>query len=145
MSHFICVQPIIPSPAPAGGGNIIVDGYTDGYANIGDCVYTESFNGDGYATYRKADPTDITKMPAVGLLLSAGPGNFCRVQLSGVIQGLYGGFSPRQLLFVGLDGRLSTTPPILTGGYVFIQHFGACIGENVFHLTPNYLMTKRIS
>jgi hypothetical protein len=112
---------------------------------LGDCVYiTGDAVGDRYQV-TKADPTDYSKMPAVGVIVSKVSATQCRVQFIGELVDIYSGLTVRKTAFVGLDGRIAESPPIPAPvGYAFSQTLGTVIDSGRILLTPNFHMIKQV-
>jgi hypothetical protein len=112
---------------------------------VGDCVYISAdYSGIRYSVTR-ADPRDTLKMPAVGIIISKSSPTLCKVQWSGELAGVYTGLTVNKPIFVGLDGRVTITPPgPLTGGYSFVQNLGVIVGTSRILLAPNFFMVKRV-
>ena len=115
--------------------------------SVGDCVCIAAEYTGGRYQVTKADPTDINRMPAVGVIVAKTTDTNCKVQFLGEMNGsLYSGLPIGKPLFVGADGRLSAAvpnPPV--AGYAFAQAMGLSGASSRVVLVPNFFMTKRIS
>lgn len=116
---------------------------------VGKAVYaTGPLVGDLYQV-TTANPRDESKMPAFGVIIEKESpiATECVVLLVGEVRDLSGfTFTPRKLLFVGVDGSLSETPPTpLPSGYAFVQPLGFAISTDRAALNPSAAMTKRIN
>lgn len=113
--------------------------------SVGDCVYISSEYSGGLYQVSKADPSDYSKMPAVGVIISKASAITCKVQFLGEMNGIYTGLTLRKPLFVGADARLTSTPPVApVSGYAFVQNMGMAAGSTRVILVPNFFMVKRV-
>lgn len=82
---------------------------------------------------QKADPQDAGKMPAVGVLISKSTPTAGVIQTYGPCS-LFLGLDPlRQVYFLGNDGRLSETKPVVgVDGYAFVQFLGKPVSDDIF-------------
>lgn len=111
---------------------------------VGNCVYVSGPEVAGSYQVTTADPADITKMPAVGVIESIS-GTDCMVHVLGELPNTYTGLTPGKVLFVGSDGRLSESIPApVLGGYAFVQSMGAALSAGVVLMLPSFNLTKRI-
>lgn len=113
--------------------------------SVGNCVYITSDISGGLHQVTTCDPTDFSKMPAVGVILSKDTDTLCTVLVLGELPGLYTGLPVRKVVFVGLDGKIASAPPApAAGSFVFVQHLGSVTDAGRVLLNPNFHMTKRI-
>ncbi len=83
-----------------------------------------------------ADCTDITKMPAVGVLISKTTPTTGIMQLFGDVTGLFSGLDVTKKYFVGPAGTLVTPAPFPgVGSKVHVQRFGFSVSSTVLWLT----------
>jgi len=103
---------------------IIVDGTCLSTDSPGDCVYIAGdFTGAPYVVTR-ADITDRTKMSAIGVILTKSSPTACRIIMQGIADG-YSGLVRGYPVYVGVDGRPTSTPPVPGPGQRFyIQSMG---------------------
>jgi hypothetical protein len=98
---------------------------------VGNCVYIAGDAVGSTYVVRTADPTDPEKMPVVGVLWKKRSATECRVRLFGELKGVYAGLSPGLPLYVGLDGRLTHTPPENPGGPIYAQLVGWALSSSM--------------
>jgi hypothetical protein len=112
---------------------------------VGKCVYIAGPKVGDYYQVAQADPSDILKMPAIGVVTEKADATHCTVQCLGEVSGIYSGLTIPKPLFVSLLGDLSAAPPDpLPAGYAMAQVMGATMSPGDVLLCPNFFMTKRI-
>ena len=112
---------------------------------IGNCVYIAGPVSGGLYTVATADPTNASKMPVVGVIMTKSSSTICRVQWLGEIDAIYTGMTIRKPLFVGLTRRLEEAPPTPPiSGYAFAQSMGTVLDSGKLLLIPNFHMVKRV-
>jgi hypothetical protein len=112
---------------------------------VGKCVYPSADKVGEFYQVRTANPSDTTKMPAFGIIISKSSDTEGIVQLFGEMDGTYSGLTVGRVMFVGDNGNLNETPPIPpVGEYRFVQTMGANLGSSVVMLNPSFSMVKRI-
>lgn len=113
--------------------------------SVGDCVYITGDSIAGFYQVTKADPSDQSKMPSIGIITIKKSPTECRVQFIGEVSNVYVGLTPRSTLFVGSTGRLSDVAPVPSlGDYAFVQAMGSVVSSTVIVLLPSLALTKRI-
>ena len=111
--------------------------------SVGDCVYARPLSSDNNYKVSKVNPDNVSKMPAVGMIVYK-ENNNCKVQVSGVVKGIYGGMDIRKPLYVDKDGGLTQyLPPEIEGDRMFIQPMGMAISENSLVLSPSSFYARR--
>ena len=111
---------------------------------VGDSVYFSDDYSAGTYQVRTADPRDLLKIPAFGIITLKTSPTTCRVQWIGEVKDTYTGLTRNKTLFVGPDGRLSETPPTpLVAGYAMVQSMGVAMSSDIVLLVPSFSMTKR--
>ena len=112
--------------------------------SVGDLVcISAGFTGGNY-TVTKADPSDYTKMPAVGVIVSKPTATLAVVQFSLEIKEIYAALVPGRVYFVGTNGWPSAVPPAPTpGGRAYVQPVGVAVDETVLRLDPAKTMIVR--
>lgn len=122
------------SSGGGGGGTDSVEISYSGTVDVGDAVYRVPETG----RVALADPSDPSKMPAVGLVTEIKTGGKCVVQFAGPVVGLYTAEESETTLFVGIDGRLA--PSLL--GIQRVQTMGYFISQNtlILHVNPSILV-----
>ena len=112
---------------------------------VGKCVYISGPKTGEYYQVDQADPANILKMPAIGVVIQKEDTTHCTVQCLGEVGGLYSGFSIPKPLFVAADAGLTHVPPDpLPSGYSMAQVMGAAMATDEILLCPNFMMVKRI-
>jgi hypothetical protein len=114
---------------------------------VGYCVYIAGPKVDEYYQVDRADPSNIVKMPALGVVTEKTDSTHCVVQCLGELQGLFTGLTFPKSLFVTMDGRLSHDLPMpapAPDSYAMVQPMGTAMGSSEVLLSPNFLMIKRI-
>lgn len=112
--------------------------------SVGDCVYVSGPKVGDLCQVDRADPADILKMPAIGVLIAMAISGQGEVQFLGEMLGVYSGLNVRKSLFVDEAGRLSEAPPAAApGGYAYVQALGYSIDLTSLILVPSFTMVKR--
>jgi len=112
---------------------------------IGNCVCITGPDIAGKYQVTTANPADVNKMPAWGVIKKKTSSTECKVQFVGEIKGMYALMIPQDVLFVGSDGKLSNIPPAPSvGGYAFVQAMGHVLSDDALLLMPTFSLTKRI-
>ena len=103
---------------------------------VGDCLALRDVaTGTGRWRVTRADPTQGTRMPAIGVLIRKNTPTTGIMQRVGMVRGLYSGLNPVRLVWVGLDGRPTQTCPGSHVAAVIIQRIGAPVAGDVLFLT----------
>jgi hypothetical protein len=90
-----------------------------------------------------ADPSSSAGVPVLGLLVSKPADTVAMVQRSGICNLSSLGLPPLvpgRLVFVGLNGRPTTTAPTAAAslsGVAFVQVVGVALGPALLELTPS--------
>lgn len=115
--------------------------------NVGDLVYFTGVKVAGKYQVTTADPTDISKMPAVAVILSKSTLVDCKIQMLGGVEGIFGGLTPGKRCFVNLSGNITQDPSTITpsvAGYAIIQDIGVATSDDSVILDPFSVYLKRI-
>lgn len=97
----------------------------------------------GTLEVERVDPRFRIKMPAIGIIKEKTTATEATVLLYGYNKGLYSGLTINEALYVGIDGRITTTPPTPSiGGSIYIQFVGETIGFDEIVFWPNHMMIK---
>lgn len=115
-----------PGPPGPGGANRFQAQLVPGIS-LGTCVSVHSSAGVNIVV-DKADITDISKMPAVGILMSKSSDTLGTIICSGIFSS--SGLDKGKRYFVGEDGVLSNFAPIPTSTSVFVQSVGVALSES---------------
>lgn len=102
---------------------------------VGDWVCRRDEPINGKLRVHRADPQDIEKMPAIGVLVSKSTPTVGIIQIYGFCE-IYTDLDLSQTVyFLGVDGRLSTTQPVLgVDGYAFVQFLGSPVASEILLL-----------
>lgn len=104
---------------------------------VGDLVYITGPMVGGKYVVTRADVTDLTKMPAVGVVIAKVSGTQAVIQRYGDVIGQYTGLVPGKVYWVGTDGRPSVTPPAAgVGQRAYWQAIGVAVDPDVLFLSP---------
>jgi hypothetical protein len=98
---------------------------------IGNAVYISGDAVSNKYSVCTADPIDSAKMPAIGVLWTKKTSTTGTVRLFGELKNVYTGLTPGAPLYVGLDSRLTHTPPVNPGGPIYAQEIGYAISSAV--------------
>lgn len=113
--------------------------------DIGNCVHIAGTVAGGLHQVTTCDPTDFSKMPAIGVIVEKETPTLCTVLLIGELQGVYTGLTLKRVVFVGLDGKIQEGPPTPSvGGFVFVQRVGSVTDDGRIYVVPNFHLIKRI-
>ncbi|PNX51468.1 MAG: hypothetical protein BV456_03130 [Thermoplasmata archaeon M8B2D] len=112
--------------------------------SIGDWMCIRGDRVNGKWRVQKADPRDIDKMPAVGVLISKATPTVGVIQLMGPCELFTSLDYTKPIAWLG-DYGLQYTPPIANhGGYVMAQKIGKPMANNIFWINGTLEMIKRI-
>jgi hypothetical protein len=110
---------------------------------VGSLVYISGNMTGGLYTVRKTDPTDIAKMPVMGLVVAKTDLLHANVQYHGPISGIWSfDLVPGKPYFVGTDGEVSLHPPT---GNVYVQKVGVAIDRSAMLVTPDPTFIQRVT
>lgn len=110
---------------------------------VGNAVYVTGPSVAGKYQVATADPSDATKMPAVGVIIEK-TGTDCVVQTLGEMPGIVSGLTPGRLVMVesaGTIGHSLPTPGV--GTTARIQYIGTALDDDAVFLCPNFLLSVR--
>lgn len=112
---------------------------------VGQMVYVRSAAIGGKLQVSAADPSDFSKMPAVGMIIHKATATECVVQFKGKVAGVYAGLTPGEMLFLDDSGGLSDEPPDPTAPKPskFVQHLGTALSTDIIGLDPDLTLTMR--
>lgn len=82
-----------------------------------------------------ANPYDLSKMPAVGILISKSSSTTGIMIRIGDVENQYTGLDVSKPVFVGAAGAVVQAEPSASGGIVRVQKIGFPIDSDVLHLT----------
>ena len=93
---------------------------------------------------QKADPSDYSKMPVVGVLLLKTTPTVGIIQVNGPLLGVFSGLQYDRPCFVGSSGIVQTPPsPGGAGQVMFVQEIAFATDVDAVFLTGNISMTQR--
>jgi hypothetical protein len=111
--------------------------------SVGDWMCTRGDRVNGKWRVHKADPRDIDKMPAIGVLISKSTPTVGVMQIMGPCESFTSLDYTKPLAWLG-DSGLQYMPPIAnSGGYVMAQKLGKPMANNIFWITGSLEMIKR--
>ena len=128
-----------------GGGLSTITAYCLATDSVGDVVSARASAINGVLQVGRVDPTDLATMPALGLIVSKESTTQCTVLVQGIVDtGAFVDTPPaaNDRLFIGLNGRLTTTPPV---GPVFLQVFAVALWGDKLLVRPSFDLTRLIS
>lgn len=112
---------MIPTPMRGGGGGSgpaptdqdIVDAACSSGDTVGDVVYVLADKVGLLYSVTKVDIDNAESWRAIGIgvIKSKSETTVCKVQLGGLLQGVYTGLLPGRRLFINTSSRLSLSPP----------------------------------
>lgn len=108
---------------------------------VGQFVYSTGPKVGTLYQVARVDITDLSKMPAVGVITHKTTPTTCSVQWIGELASVYTGMVRGNVYFIDEDARISSTPPVLSGR--FVQRVGTALDEDVLLLVPNFALVKR--
>lgn len=121
---------------------------------LGDCLSTDAVGDFVYLTADRigsivqvetVDITDLLKMPAIGVIIEKPDTTKCRIQTSGIVEGVFTGLVPQRRYFIGTDGRLTLTAPVPGASETYyVQHAGMAIGTDALYLDLEKIPIKRV-
>ena len=110
--------------------------------DVGNCVYIRGDRAGEKWRVETADPTDDTKMPAAGVLISKHDSTSGVMQLFGVCN-LFTDMTPGQPVLVGTDGDLVDEVPVISVGDLFwAQQIGIAVASDVLLLSGSQRMMR---
>jgi hypothetical protein len=115
--------------------------------SVGEWMCTRDEMINGKLRVHRADPQDIDKMPAIGVLVSKSTPTVGIIQMYGLCE-VYSGLDLSQTVyFLGTDGRISDTQPIVgLGGYSFIQLLGTPVSSGILQINNGGMnMIKKVA
>jgi hypothetical protein len=107
-----------------------------------DFVYITGPSIGGVYQVAKADITDYSKLPAVGVVIDKPTPTTCKIQWQGEVT-IFSGLIPHKIYFLDTLGQASDIPPTPTTN-LFIQVLGTALDTNVLLISPQLRVTKRI-
>ena len=114
---------------------------------VGQAVYIRA-QANGEYKVARCDPTNPSKMPAIGIILNkwlAGGSYHCLVQIWGEVRGLFSGLLPRRMYSVAVDGRPKFPCDGPDPGGTFLhQNLGVALDVGVLLLNPSNDLTRRV-
>lgn len=111
--------------------------------SVGDFVCIIDDPPNGHDLVGKADPSDFSKMPAVGVIISKSSPTRCLVQWMGETPNIFSGLSSGEVYFVGADAKVAEVPPVPATVPLFTQFMGVATAPTRLYLRPNDHMVKR--
>ncbi len=132
-----------------GGGGTTTEVFVECLStdNVGElmCIRADK-TAAGWWRVQKSDCTDITKMPARGVLVEKSSPTSGTMQLLGEVAGQFTGLDISKPYFTGPAGTLITPAPVpAVGTLVRVQKFGFPVSDDVLYLlgTNPVMITRR--
>jgi hypothetical protein len=90
------------------------------------------------------DVTDLTKMPAIGVVTSKPSSTTATVQTSGIVTGVFSGLQPGKRYFSGKNSRPALAAALIPGPgeLLFHQPIGLAIDYSIMLMTPSMNLTR---
>ena len=111
---------------------------------VGTWVYKDG-EVDGLDWVRMADPTDLTKLPAIGVIILKESLTICRVQWSGETPEIFSGLDTKTVYHLGNDSKLSYPPPVpASGSFIYWQMVAVAVTDKKVRIKTVPTMTKMI-
>ena len=110
---------------------------------VGDWVFLEQAN-DPY-TVDSADPSDLDKMPSVGVIVSKSTSTACKIQWRGMTEAIFTGLSIGKIYFLGSDSKLASQPPAPgVGESYYVQPVCIATSATTVDVQPDISLVKRV-
>lgn len=113
---------------------------------VGNCVYITGPRIGGYYQVATADPHNgAVKMPAIGVVKTKLSPTLCKVQVTGLMEGVATGLTPGRVVFVSSTGTIThniATPAV--GQLAYIQSMGVAFSSDVVMIIPDFSIIKRV-
>lgn len=114
---------------------------------VGALVFIRAALTGGKYQVQTVDPSDYSKMPAVGMIVQkpSPTATECWVQFRGQVIGVYSGLTPGEVLFAEDTGGISNEPPEPTvpKPRKFSQVIGVAFSDNIINLDPDLTLVRR--
>jgi hypothetical protein len=112
--------------------------------DVGDCVYATGTATAGVYPVTKVDPAQYSPPLAFGIIIDKEDATTCKVRLSGLVAGIYGGMTPGDRMFLAPDGGLTNVVPApAVGGYMMIQPMGIAVSDDAIAINPSLQVTRK--
>lgn len=112
----------------------VLEAKCDSSADVGDVVYCSGLT----ETFAYVNSDNREKIPSIGVIITKPSGTICGVQTEGDCSLSFPGLESGKKVWVGTDGKLSTTVP--SSGYM--QVMGQCPANGKVILKPQVQRTK---
>ena len=114
------------------------------YVNVRQLVRISGPPVGGVRQVDLVDPSNSSKMPAIGVVVEKSSPTQCLVQIIGEVNGgLFSGLTPNGRYFVGADAYIVFPPPApAPGGYMMVQIVCVAVAPSVLLVEPNFAMTR---
>ena len=115
------------------------------YLTLGDLVYITGPSISGVYQVDKVDITDITKMPAMGVIIDKMSAQLCSVMTLGQLDGR--ALTPNAKYYVGVNGKITNVVPSATAKSlgmppVIVQSIGVALDINKLLFQPSFDLIK---
>jgi hypothetical protein len=109
--------------------------------SVGDLIYATGPLVGGLPQVDRVDPTQLIKMPALGIVVDKGSATECSFITCGMVQVL-SSLVPNARYYVGADGRPTTSVP--NPRPLFFQVIGVALDEGTLLFQPSFNLVKLI-
>ena len=111
---------------------------------LGDFVYITGAKVGGKIQVTKADITNVSKMPAFGVIINKPTSTTCDVQWSGEVSGIFSGLTPGRVHFLDGGGAPVATLPTPGSDY-YLQKLGLATSTDSLALQNDSNLVKKLS
>jgi len=111
---------------------------------VGNTVCVRGDRVNGKWRVETADPRDVNKMPALGILISKSTPTVGVMRLFGPCES-FTGMTPGKSYFVNGSSIALTMPDPLPGGYAIVQRMGLAVASDRLWLPGDLTMYKKIT
>lgn len=108
---------------------------------ITDFVYVAGNPVSGKDQVRKADPSDFSKMPSVGVVINKSGDTQCQVQWMGETPDIFSGLTAGDIYFLGSDAKIAPNPPTSPTG-MFNQVVAVALSDTKAFINPENNLVK---
>jgi hypothetical protein len=113
--------------------------------SVGDFVYLAGNQVNGVDTVSKANPLDLSKMPAVGTIIKKISDTDCFVQWGGETPAMFSGLQTGKRYFLGSDAKPSLAPPDPSPGLpARAQSIGIALTADKLYVSTNFRWHRRV-
>lgn len=111
--------------------------------SVGDFVCIRGDRTTNKYRVQKADCLDLSRMPAIGVLVSKSTPTVGKVQIYGALPNIFSALSIGSVYYLGTNGISTTLTPPGAAGYSVRQVLGMAIASDVLLVNPDFSLTVR--